>query len=89
MSSTKAVVEQLQGQHAIHGIFGRVFERWGGEDRLLDWADENPGRFITLMVGMTPSMTPMNSVSGDVHLHVHQSLVPSALDGEKAVVSDQ
>ena len=86
MSNTKAVVEALQGQHAIHGIFGEVFKEMGGKDFLLAWAEENPGKFITLLTKMTPSLTPMNSVSGDVHLHVHNTLAPSALDD---IVSDQ
>lgn len=88
MSKTKdmsTVRSALEGQHAIHGVFGRVFDRLGGEEFLYDWAEENPGRFITLIVGMTPNLTPMNSVQGDVHLHVHASLQPTELD----VVSEQ
>lgn len=80
--STKLVKQQLEGQHAVHGMWGRVFERWGGEDRVLDWADENPGRFLTLMVKMVPSMTPINHIQGDVNLVVHNTLGPTALDGE-------
>ena len=79
---TKAVVEQLESQHAIHGMWGRVFERWGGEDRLLDWADENPGKFLTLMTKMVPNMTPINSIQGDVNIVVNPALVPTDLDAQ-------
>ena len=74
------VVKQLESQHAVHGVWGRVFEKWGGEEQLLEWAIENPGKFLTLMTKMTPSMTPVNTIQGDVNLIVHQALVPTDLD---------
>ena len=70
----------LTAQHAIHGIFGAVFEKLGGEDRFIEWADENYGRYITLLTKMTPGLAPTTGFQGDVHLHVHNSLTPTALD---------
>ena len=77
---TKRVVDELGGQHAVHAMLGRVFERMGGEDFLLEWALENPGKFITLLTRCTPNMTPVNAISGDVNLVVHQALAPTDLD---------
>ncbi len=85
---TKQVVGQLQGQHAIHGLIGRVFERIGGEDRMVTWADENPGRFFSMMVATTPNLTPVSTIQGDVNLVVHQALAPTDLDGEYEVKKD-
>lgn len=70
----------LEGQHAIHGIFGSVFQRLGGEDFLYDWAEENPGRFITLLTKMTPGLAPTQGFQGDLNLHIHHSLGTTALD---------
>lgn len=78
--NTKAVVDQLGSQHAIHGLMGSVFDRLGGEDWLLDWAKEHETQFVKMLVSSTPSMAPLNTVSGDVHVHVHSELKPSDLD---------
>ncbi len=79
------VTEVLSSQHALHGMFGRVFERLGGEDFLYEWAEDNPGRFLSMMTRMTPGLAPTQGLGGDVQLHVHATLAPTQLD----VVSDQ
>lgn len=78
----KAIRVALEGQHAIHGIFGSVFEKLGGEDFLLDWAVDNPGRFITLLTKMTPGLQPTQGFQGDLNLTVHESLGTTSLDDE-------
>ena len=70
----------LEGQHAIHGILGSVFERLGGEDFIYEWAKDHEGAFIKMLVGATPGMAPTTGFQGDVTLHIHQSLGVSALD---------
>ncbi len=79
-TSVAQIKAALAGQHAIHGMLGRVFERLGGEDFMFEWAQNNPGRFLNMMVKATPSIAPTEGLVGDVHLHVHQSLVPTKLD---------
>ena len=79
------VAGELSQQHAIHGMFGRVFDRLGGEEFLFDWAQENPGRFITLMTQMAPRVAPTSAIQGDVTIQVNAALKPTELD----VVSDQ
>jgi len=85
---SKDLVEQLQAQHPVHGILGELFEPWGGKQRMLTWADENPSRYITLLFKTVPNMQPIAHVQGDVNLHVHNTLGPTALDGEFEDVSD-
>jgi hypothetical protein len=80
-----SIATALANQHPIHGAFGRVFERLGGEEFLYNWGLENPTKFIMLMTKMTPSMAPTQGLQGNVNLHVHASLMPTELD----VVSDQ
>lgn len=70
----------LEGQHAIHGIFGSVFERLGGEELIYRWAKENEGRFITLLTNMTPGLQPTQALAGDINLHIHASLNTTDLD---------
>ena len=77
---TQRVKEVLHSQHAIMGIFGNVFERLGGEQFLLEWAQDNPTKFITLMTKMVPTLQPTSGLQGDVKLLVHPTLVPSELD---------
>ena len=48
----------LSAQHAVHGMFADVLEDLGGEQFIRDWAEQNPSRFITLFVKMTPNLMP-------------------------------
>ncbi len=83
--SVSDVRQALSAQHAIHGMFGSVFERLGGEEFLLEWAQDNPGRFLGMLTRMTPGLAPTTGLQGDIELHVHATLAPTELD----VVSDQ
>jgi hypothetical protein len=87
MSEKSLVCQQLEAQHPLHGVLGRVWDRKGGEDFVADWADENPGAFIKMVMACTPSMQPMTTVQGDVVLHVHPSLAPTALDVQEREVN--
>ena len=80
MASEVAV--QLANQHPLHGVLGEVYDELGGKDFVKEWAEENPGAYIKLLMASTPSMTPMNHVQGDVTLIVHPTLAPTVLDGE-------
>lgn len=75
-----AIQRQLEGQHPIDAMLGRVYNRLGGEEFIVEWASENPGAFIRLFAARVPSLTPMNHVQGDIHLHVHHTLAPTDLD---------
>ena len=82
---TETLNEVLDQQHVLHGAFGRVYDRLGGEEFLYGWAEDNPGRFLSMLVKMTPAVQPTAGIQGDVHLHVHAALAPTELD----VVSEQ
>jgi hypothetical protein len=84
-NSARALTEALSAQHIFHGMLGRVYERMGGEDFLFEWAQDNPGRFLTMLASSTPSVAPTQGITGDVTLHVHATLAPTELD----VVSEQ
>jgi len=71
----------LESQHAIHGAFGRIYDRLGGEDFLLEWANENRGKFISLLVSMAPGVAPTSGQTGDINIQINNNLVPTSLDG--------
>ena len=77
----------MEGQHAIHGIFGKAFQHVGGEERFFEWVDENYGTFIKLFVKMTPGLAPTQGFQGDLNLHIHHSLGVTELDGEQEEVN--
>jgi len=90
--SDQRLVDSLAGQHPVHGMLGRVYQRIGGEDFVADWAEMYPGQYMKLLVGTTPGMQPMSPFQGDVHLHVHPALAPSPLDEpyiDAEVVNDE
>ena len=70
----------LEGQHAIHGMMARVFDRLGGEDFVYEWAQDNPGRFIGMFVKATPTLAPLQGMQGDIQLTVNNHLVSTSLD---------
>ena len=55
----EAVKSQLSSQNALHSMFANVLDRMGGEDFLNEWAEDNPTRFLNLMVKMTPGLMPL------------------------------
>lgn len=92
MANALKVREQFQNQSAVHEMLGNVLVKMEeraqeelGHGFVEDWAWENPGSFIKLIAGSTPSIAPVSAVQGDVVLHVHPTLAPTDLD----IVSDQ
>jgi hypothetical protein len=84
MSDSKSLVSQhLEGQHPFFAALGRTYDRLGGDELLYEWGLENPGGFIKLMMATAPSVQPVTSIAGDVVLHVHPSLAPTALDAQE------
>jgi hypothetical protein len=79
-----ALVEQLRTQHPAHAIVGDIWEMVGGTQWAANWARENPGGYMKILMSATPTVSPMNHVQGDVVLHVHPSLAQ-----EKEVVDEQ
>ena len=87
MANALKILEQFEQQSAVHSMLGNVLVRMEakaeaelGHGFVDDWAWENPGSFIKLIVGSTPSIQPVSAVTGDVHLHVHHTLAPTELD---------
>jgi hypothetical protein len=77
----------LTAQHAVHGLFADVLEdlenesiRETGQGFLKNWAKDNPSRFITLFVKMTPNLMPQQGVQGEVNIKINGGLVPTDLD---------
>jgi hypothetical protein len=77
--------KQLSSQNAIHGLFGEVFEELGGRAFLQEWAEDNPSRFISLFVKMTPGLIPTAGLTGDINITIHNDLGPSPLDHGREV----
>lgn len=75
----KTIKDQLANQHSLHGLMGEVFEDLGGKEFLMTWAEENPDKFINHLMKLAPPAIPKGQ-QGSIHLHVHNDLVPGALD---------
>jgi len=73
------IAETLKNQHSLHGLMGEVFEELGGKDYLLEWAEDNPDKFIPMLLKLAPPAIPKGQ-QGSIHLHVHSDLQPGALD---------
>jgi hypothetical protein len=76
-------VQTMTSQNAYHGLMARTLNEVMEEDPdyLREFARNFPNRFLTLLQRSQPNMMPQQGLQGDVHLHVHQSLIPTDLDG--------
>lgn len=81
------IVQKFREQHPLHAAFASVYERLGGEEFLLDWAEENPDKFFAMMAKMAPAAPPKGQ-HGGLHLHVHPTLAAGPLDEVKGQVID-
>jgi hypothetical protein len=75
----------FEAQSPLDGIMANVFNEIGGEKRLIEWADENYGTFIKMMVKLRPNVAPSSGHTGDIKISFNSNLVPTELD----VVSEQ
>jgi hypothetical protein len=78
-AKAKSLIATMQETHPIYGVFARVFEELGGQDRLLDWADDNFTDFIRIFSKMVPS-GPANSGVSQINIQINNELGPSPLD---------
>jgi len=77
---TKKVQEVMHAQHALHGVLADVWAELGGPAFVKEWAREQPGQFISMMVRLTPSMIPQHGIQGDVNIVVNNIFKPTELD---------
>lgn len=78
--NTELIVKTLNAQHPIHGAFAHVFERLGGEEFLLTWAEDNPDKFLSMLTRMTPALAPGTGDVAERTVTVHAALEESSLD---------
>ena len=88
LKAENKLVRQLESQNEVHGMFGRVFMRAGGEEYLLQYALEQPGPFIKLVAGMSPGLIPQAGFQGDVSITINNTLPPTDLDADLVDVTD-
>ena len=79
-TDTRKLVDVLRSQHALMGIYGNVFERLGGEDFLFEWAEDNPSKFLSMIVKMVPNIAPTQGIVGDINIRISSDLPRTALD---------
>jgi len=77
---TQKLVQVLRSQHALMGIYGNVFERLGGEQFLFEWAQDNPSKYLTMLVKMVPTLAPTSGLQGEINIRISNDLPRSALD---------
>lgn len=74
-----ALRQKMQGQHPFHEELACVYEQMGGQSALLEWAEENPGKFFDLMMKASPA--PQDKGGGlSLTLALHPALAPGPLD---------
>ena len=79
-SSDQLVINSLHSQHPLMGVYSNVFMRLGGEDWILEWARENPSKYLNQLVKMVPNLQPTQGLVGDVNIRISNDLPRSGLD---------
>ena len=80
-ANTDLVRKTLHAQHPIHGAFANVFAKLGGEEFLLDWAEENPDKFLSMLTRMTPALQAGTGHQGDINITINSAIGSTELDG--------
>jgi len=73
---------EFEGYGAIPSLAVRVFERIGGEDAMVEYAEENRGWFYTHFLKMRPNVAPISGIQGEVNIVINNGLSRTALDIE-------
>ena len=68
--------------HPFHTMLSEVLMDLGGKDFIADWAEDNPGEFINIMVKLAPMhQTSQGGSTGPViNLNLPAGLEPGPLD---------
>lgn len=87
----QTITERMELQHPLHAHFAQAYENLGGLQYLEDFAEENPGQFLTMFLRLAPlpQQKGGGSTSGNVQVHIHPALAAGPLDVEGSVVIDQ
>jgi len=76
-----ALKNKMASQHPFHESLANVYEQMGGDDALLEWAEENPGKFFDLMMKASPPPQANPKGGGlSLTLALHPALAPGPLD---------
>ena len=88
-SPDKAVGLAVPSLSSLPAVFASVFEEMGGQARLREWAEENYGDYLKLMVRMIPAQAsaPPPGAAGN-WVKVSPLLKRTILDGEKEEPAD-
>ena len=80
------LVEAFENGTPMQQMLGRVLEEVGGMDFMVDFAEENPGEFMRMLMAANPPPVQSHKAGGGgIHIHVPPTLAPGPLD----VVSEQ
>jgi hypothetical protein len=86
-----AVREAFEQGTPMQRLMGQVLEELGGIDFLVDWAEENPGEYVRILMAANPAPQQIATPAGGagngsgIHLHVHPALAPTSLDGGRII----
>ena len=80
-----AVREAFEQGTPMQRLMGQVLDELGGVDFLVDWAEENPGEYVRILMAANPAPQQIAAAPGQpggsgIHLHLHPSLAPTQLD---------
>ena len=85
--TTRELVEPFLEGTPFQRLLGTVLDELGGTDFVVEWAEENPTAFMTMLAATMPPPDTGNVQTGGNQLHVHlpEGLGPGPLD----IVSEQ
>lgn len=84
-TNEERLIPVLSAQHPIDGMIAEVFMEMGGKDYLKEWAIENPGKFLMLMMRQKPQSMPIVSQPGEIVIKIESSLSRTSLDDNNII----
>jgi len=85
LTNEERIVPVLSDQHPIAGLIGEVFMDLGGKEFMRSWAEENPSRFMQMVVKQQPVSAPTTPKESTLTIRIESSLGRTVLDDDRIV----
>lgn len=76
----QALLDMATDQHPFFAMLVKTLNTRGDEEFLLEFSQDYPKEFFKALMALAPGVGAVQPQQGAVHLHVHASLGPTALD---------
>ena len=76
----REIIAAFTAGSPMQRLMGAALEGVGGVSFVQEWAEENPGEFMQMLLATNPPSHPGGSSGNTINLNMHPALAPGPLD---------